>query len=56
MTENLEIECKECNAVFNIKHNLNIARYEIGFCVFCGAELSEEYKDEVEPPEWDDDE
>ena len=49
MTENLEIECKECNAVFNIKHNLNIARYEIGFCVFCGAEdidMEGDYDDE----------
>ena len=49
MTENLEIECKECNAVFNIKHNLNIARYEIGFCTFCGAEdidMEGDYDDE----------
>ncbi len=30
--------------------------YRVEHCVFCGAELSEEYKDEVEPPEWDDDE
>ena len=49
MTENLEIECKECNAVFTIKHNLNAARYEIGFCVFCGAEdidMEGDYDDE----------
>ena len=49
MTENLEIECKECNAVFSIKHNLNAARYEIGFCTFCGAEdidMEGDYDDE----------
>ena len=49
MTENLEIECKECNAVFIIKHNLNAARYEIGFCTFCGAEdidMEGDYDDE----------
>ena len=49
MAENLEIECKECNAVFNIIDNLNVARYEIGFCVFCGAEdidMEGDYDDE----------
>ena len=49
MAENLEIECNECNAVFTIKHNLNTARYEIGFCTFCGAEdidMEGDYDDE----------
>ena len=38
MTENLELECKDCNATFKLQHNLNIARYEIGFCPFCKSE------------------
>ena len=38
MVEEVEIECKDCNAPFNLQHNLNAARYEIGFCVFCGGE------------------
>ena len=55
MTENLEIECKECNAVFTIKHNLNTARYEIGFCVFCGAEdidIEDDYDDEEDSEDY----
>ena len=55
MAENLEIECNECNAVFTIKHNLNIARYEIRFCTFCGGEdidMEEDYDDEEESEDY----
>ena len=45
MAENLEIDCKDCNATFNLKHNLNVARYEIGFCTFCGSEDIDEEED-----------
>ncbi len=49
MAENLEISCMDCSATFKVKHNLNVARYEIGFCVFCGAEdidIEDDYDDE----------
>ena len=49
MAENLEIDCKDCNATFTLKHNLNVARYEIGFCPFCGAEdidIEDDYYDD----------
>ena len=55
MAENLEIDCKDCNATFNLKHNLNVARYEIGFCVFCGAEdidIEDDYDDEEESEDY----
>jgi len=49
MVENLEVECKDCYATFKLQHNLNITRYEIGFCPFCGSEdieMEEDYEDE----------
>ena len=49
MAENLEIDCKDCNATFTLKHNLNVARYEIGFCPFCGSEdieIEDDYYDD----------
>ena len=45
MTENLEIDCKDCNATFRINHSLNVASYEIGFCPFCGSEDIDEEDD-----------
>ena len=38
MVEEVEIESKDCNATFNLQHNLSLSRYEIGFCTFCGGE------------------
>ena len=35
----------DCSATFKVKHNLNVARYEIGFCVFCGGEDIDEEDD-----------
>ena len=55
MAENLEIDCKDCNATFRIKHNLNLARYEIGFCSFCGSEdidMEDEYDEEEESEDY----
>ncbi len=55
MAENLEIDCKDCNATFNLKHNLNVARYEIGFCPFCGAEdidIEDDYYDDEDEEDY----
>lgn len=51
MAENLEIDCKDCNAVFKLQHNLNIARYEVEFCPFCGTEdidMEDDYDEDEE--------
>ena len=45
MAENLEIDCRDCNATFRIKHSMNVSRYEIGFCPFCGSEDIDEEDD-----------
>ena len=34
MTENIEIECTDCHAIYFIKHNLNKSRYDITFVRF----------------------
>ena len=55
MAENLEIDCKDCNATFTLKHNLNVARYEIGFCPFCGAEdidIEDDYYDDEDEEDY----
>ena len=55
MAENLEIDCKDCNATFRIKHSLNVASYEIGFCVFCGAEdidIEDDYYDDEDEEDY----
>ena len=51
MAENLEIDCKDCNATFRIKHSMNVSRYEIGVCAFCGGEdieIEEGFEEEDE--------
>jgi|TARA_B110000977_G_C10632686_1_gene320807 hypothetical protein len=48
------IVCNECDGEFKINHAMG-GVYRAEFCVFCGCELTEENKDEVEPPEWTDD-
>ena len=49
------IVCNECDAEFKVAHTMDEGYYRVKHCVFCGGELSEENKDEVEPPEWTDD-
>jgi hypothetical protein len=49
------IVCNCCDAEFKVAHTMDESYYRIEYCVFCGNELSEENKDEVEPPEWTDD-
>ena len=53
MVEEVEVECKDCNATFNLQHNLSLSKYEIGYCVFCGGEdiEIEEGFDEVDEEE-----
>jgi hypothetical protein len=50
------IVCNECDAEFKINHAMDENYYRVEWCVFCSGELTEENKDEVEPPEWSDDE
>ena len=50
------IVCNECDAEFKVAHIMDENYYRVEYCVFCGAELSEENKDEVVPPAWEDDE
>ena len=46
------IVCNECDAEFKVKHGMDESYYRVEWCVFCGNELSEENKDEIESPEW----
>jgi rRNA maturation endonuclease Nob1 len=39
-------ECVECDAVFQVKHELDPDYYEIEFCAFCGSELSEDQSED----------
>ncbi len=45
-------ECMDCNAVFNLKHDLE-ERYQVCFCAFCGAELDSDLEDDLAEDEDD---
>jgi len=38
-------ECESCEAVFRIGYDMDPIMYEVKFCPFCGAELSDEDKE-----------
>ena len=55
MIEEVEVDCKDCNATFSLQHNLSLSRYEIGFCVFCGGEdieIEEGFEDDEEEEDY----
>lgn len=39
-------ECIECDAVFQVKHDLDKNYYDVEFCAFCGSELSEDQSED----------
>jgi PHP family Zn ribbon phosphoesterase len=41
-------ECIECEAVFNLKFDLDDDYYNVSYCPFCGAEMDEDQRDEIE--------
>lgn len=46
-------DCEECGASFKIQSDLDLDRYRVQFCPFCGDELSEDdiYMNEVDEEE-----
>jgi len=48
------IVCEKCNAEYKIAHNMNERYYIVLHCTFCGSDLSNDLKEDVE--EWGDDE
>jgi transcription elongation factor Elf1 len=52
MATNKHIECNGCNAVFNVKHDLDKKYYKVTHCAFCGESLdNEEYEVEDDADE-----
>ena len=47
------LQCEECEATFEIKHDLAERYYEVSFCPFCGEpiELHDELSDDDD--DWD---
>ena len=39
----LYIECQDCEATYQIKHDMSEEHYEVLFCSFCGGSLEEVY-------------
>jgi uncharacterized paraquat-inducible protein A len=35
-------ECQACDAVFRIKYDMDDHYYEVKYCPFCGAEITQE--------------
>ena len=44
-------ECVECDAVFNIKYDLDDDYYNVLYCPFCGSEMDDDQRDEYEDDE-----
>tara|TARA_Y100000004_G_scaffold104730_1_gene117536 strand:+ start:1019 stop:1180 length:162 start_codon:yes stop_codon:yes gene_type:complete len=49
----IDIECQECNATYQLKHDLNTSRYMISCCPFCGSDNIEMEEDYDEDESWD---
>ena len=45
------IVCVSCEGEFKLKHSMDEGYYSVSFCPFCGEELDDEFKDEIE---WED--
>jgi hypothetical protein len=55
MIEEVEIDCKDCNATFNLQHNLSLSRYEIGFCILISLkdiEIEEGFENDEEEEDY----
>ena len=48
------LQCEECEASFEVKHDMDARYYNVSFCPFCASEitLEDELEDEVE--DWED--
>jgi DNA-directed RNA polymerase subunit RPC12/RpoP len=40
--------CASCNAEFHITHHLDLSRYRVTFCPFCGEENLEDESYEID--------
>jgi hypothetical protein len=49
------LQCEECEATFEIKHDLAERYYEVSFCPFCASEItfSDDLVDEDLEDEWE---
>lgn len=48
------LQCEECEATFEIKHDLAERYYEVSFCPFCASEIEiEDELAEEDEDEWD---
>ena len=47
------LQCEDCEASFEIKHDLEERYYTISFCPFCSAEITLEDDLEDEEDEWE---
>jgi hypothetical protein len=41
------LQCVDCEASFEVKHDLEERYYKISFCPFCATELDEELQDNL---------
>jgi hydrogenase maturation factor HypF (carbamoyltransferase family) len=48
------LQCEDCEASFEVKHDMDERYYNVSFCPFCASEitLEDELEDEVE--DWED--
>ena len=47
------LQCEDCEASFEIKHDLDDNYYEISYCPFCASKITLEDDLEDEEEEWE---
>lgn len=48
------LQCSECEADFNIHHDMDSGHYKISYCPFCGDPLDPDVVDEGDELEYQD--
>ena len=49
-----KIQCGECEASFEVKHDMEERYYNISFCPFCASEIEVEMQDSLyDEDDWD---
>ena len=47
------LQCEDCEAYFEVKHDMDERYYNVSFCPFCASEITLEDDLEEEDDEWE---
>lgn len=44
---NVRLECDDCGAVYNVKHDNDSDYYALEYCPFCGENVADDNQDDI---------